>query len=356
MATQAIARYTTNGELLPAVEGFSLPSPEETRTQLQVIRAFQSACRELMIPGSDYGTIPGTQKPTLLKPGAEKLVRLLGLADEYQILEQTKDWDKGFFHFTVQCRLVHLASGQVVTTGMGECNSMEARYRWRWLWERELPAGFNKQGAVYRNTKNGGKQYRTENEDIYSQVNTCLKMSMKRALVSAALSAGRLSEVFTQDMEDFADAAPELSSQAPAPDAPTPATNARHVPQNGAGGPPAPRVVSTSARCEIHAVKLARHPTLGMVHKLPDGTFCPGTLLQGSASPENGDVLPENGGIPADLPPSQATDLEGLQAAVRAANLTWERFEADYLKMPWPEWVKLGGGIGGASMRLRGEG
>ncbi len=137
---------------------------------------------------------------------------------------------------------------------------------------------------------------------------------------------------------------------------PTPTTNGSQRLPDGRTASVQGRVVSTSARCEIHAVKLARHPTLGMVHKRQDGTFCPGTLLQGSASPEKGDVLPENGGIPAGLPPSQAMDLEALQAAVRAANLTWDRFEADYLKMPWPEWVKLGGGIGGASMRLRGEG
>jgi len=42
-----------------------------------------------------------------------------------------------------------------------------------------------------------------ENEDIYSQVNTILKMAKKRALVDAALSAGRLSQVFTQDIEDM---------------------------------------------------------------------------------------------------------------------------------------------------------
>jgi len=44
--------------------------------------------------------------------------------------------------------------------------------------------------------------YRVPNDDIFSQVNTILKMSKKRAMVDAALSAGRLSDLFTQDMED----------------------------------------------------------------------------------------------------------------------------------------------------------
>jgi hypothetical protein len=58
-----------------------------------------------------------------------------------------------------------------------------------------------------RHSKTGGHwtAYRLDNEDIYSQVNTILKMAKKRALVDAALSAGRLSDVFTQDIEDMPD-------------------------------------------------------------------------------------------------------------------------------------------------------
>ena len=110
--------------------GFTLPTQLETQGQLAAIEAFQKACQLHMRDGSDYGVIPGTQKPTLLKPGAEKIIRLLGLADDYEI-EAVKDWDKPFFSFQVTCRLRHLASGQVVATGVGECNSMESRYRWR---------------------------------------------------------------------------------------------------------------------------------------------------------------------------------------------------------------------------------
>ena len=32
--------------------------------------------------------IPGTNKPTLLKPGAEKIAKLLGLADSYEIMDR----------------------------------------------------------------------------------------------------------------------------------------------------------------------------------------------------------------------------------------------------------------------------
>ena len=59
------------------------------------------------------------------------------------------------------------------------------------------------------------------NEEVYSEVNTILKIGKKRALVDAALSAGRLSEIFTQDLEDLPPGA--VSDDAPAPSRPAPA-------------------------------------------------------------------------------------------------------------------------------------
>ena len=207
------------------IQTFDLPAISETKDHLESIRAFQRTCREHLVEGSDYGTIPGTQRPTLLKPGAEKLVRLLGLAPEYEV-ESIKDWDRPFFHFQITCRLRHLASGQVVDTGVGECNSMEARYRWRQT-KRQCPScgaeaivkGREEYGGgwiCFKRQDGCGAKFgdddqrvvsqqvgRVENDDIYSQVNTILKMAKKRAMVDAALSAGRLSDVFTQDLEDM---------------------------------------------------------------------------------------------------------------------------------------------------------
>jgi len=45
--------------------------------------------------------------------------------------------------------------------------------------------------------------YRIPNDDPFSIVNTIEKMAKKRAMVDAALSVGRLSELFTQDLEDL---------------------------------------------------------------------------------------------------------------------------------------------------------
>jgi hypothetical protein len=98
----------------------------------------------------------------------------------------------------------------VISEGVGECNSKESKYRWRWLMESQLSPGLLAvKDTLYsemRASKKTGvkyKTYRIESDDVFSQVNTILKMAKKRALVDAVLSAGRLSNVFTQDIEDM---------------------------------------------------------------------------------------------------------------------------------------------------------
>lgn len=188
-----------------------LPDRTTARRQLQAVREFQATVQELFVRGHDFGVIPGLgARPTLLKPGAEKLAKLLGLSDQYEILDRTEDWDRPLFRYLVRCRLVHIGSENEIAQGLGECNSMEAKYRWRWVWSRDITKTEQDHlrtlpGRVrtLHTTRGDSEQFRLENDDIYSQVNTILKMAKKRALVDAALSAGRLSDVFTQDLEDM---------------------------------------------------------------------------------------------------------------------------------------------------------
>ena len=185
----------------------ALPDEQTFRREVAAINRFQQVVHSCMIEGQDFGVIPGTQKPTLLKPGAEKIAKLLGLADTYEIVDSREDWDKPFFHYLVRAILTNASNNILVSSGLGECNSMESKYRWRWVGEKDLPPGIDKSVLITqeRTGRNGGhwSVYRLENEDFFSQVNTILKMAKKRALVDAALSAGRLSDVFTQDIEDI---------------------------------------------------------------------------------------------------------------------------------------------------------
>ncbi|MCJ7828313.1 MAG: hypothetical protein MUP81_01045 [Dehalococcoidia bacterium] len=189
-----------------AETALTLPDEVQFKADIQAINKFQQVVHANLIEGQDYGVIPGTKKATLLKPGAEKIAKLLGLCDHYVILDRQEDWNKPFFRYLIQCQLISINSNVVITEGLGECNSMESKYHYRWLWPFEIPDDFDKEHAVKKNvhtTHGNVTQYRTDNEDIFSQVNTLVKMAKKRSLVDAALSAGRLSNIFTQDVEDI---------------------------------------------------------------------------------------------------------------------------------------------------------
>lgn len=137
------------------------------------IKELQRFVHAVMVKGEDYGIIPGTQKPTLLKPGAEKLCEMYGLTPTFEIVESDRDWDAGMVYYEVKCALVSKRSGVIAAEGLGSCNSRESRYK---------------------------------NRDVYTLSNTILKMAKKRAHVDAALSATRSSGLFTQDLEDLVDA------------------------------------------------------------------------------------------------------------------------------------------------------
>ena len=189
-------------------EVFALPEIDSLRAGLDQVRKFQAAVKELLIEGHDYGVIPGTDKPTLLKPGAEKIDKILKLADTYEELDKIEDWNKPLFFYKVKCRLTVMGTDVLISEGMGSCNSMEGRYRYRWTFGSEVPDYIDKSTLVQtkRKSRKTGKEYvmyRLDNEDVYTLANTILKMAKKRAHIDASLSAGRLSDVFTQDIEDI---------------------------------------------------------------------------------------------------------------------------------------------------------
>ena len=175
-------------------------SPAEARRRIQELQAF---VKEAMVEGVDFGIIPGTgSKPSLYKPGAEKLAELYGFSIAYEPVESIKDWDSPFFYFELRCVLVSRRDGVRVGEGLGSCNSREDRYAWRWLDAKKLPAGIDK-GTLKQRPGKWGPMYRLPNEDIFSLVNTMQKVAAKRSLVMAVIGVTRSSGLFTQDVEDL---------------------------------------------------------------------------------------------------------------------------------------------------------
>ncbi len=219
------------GEITLAPAPTQLPAAmtlQMAKEQNQLIRQF---CFEVLKEGTDYGVIPGTSaKKVLLKPGAEHLCQLLRLYPRFSPVQIIEDFSKPLFHYRYECQLIHTTSGQTVGTGIGSCNSMEKKYRWRDAKPKCPECG---QEAIFRSkfedrvtgdkgyycfAKKGGcgaqfpstdtaistqKVGQIENPDIFDQVNTIDKMAQKRALLAATLIAAGVSEYFTQDLDDF---------------------------------------------------------------------------------------------------------------------------------------------------------
>lgn len=216
--------------------------------------------KSLMVEGQDYGKIPGTDKPTLLKAGAEKLATYFGFSPVFVPERITEDFgDAGnepLFFYRYRCELYR--KGVLMGAGIGSCNSREAKYRWRNA-DRACPncgkAAITKSKYPPRNqpnaepgwycyTKKGGcgaefgatdsritSQVggRAPNPDIADVVNTIDKMAQKRALIAATLISVNASEFFTQDVEDMViDAewapvpAPQSQPQTQRPSTPAP--------------------------------------------------------------------------------------------------------------------------------------
>ena len=158
--------------------------------------------------GVDYGTIPGTSKPTLYKPGAEKLNKFFGLKPHFDTISERQDWEKGFFYYHIRCNLYR--ADELIANADGACNSLEKKYRYRNI--PEFKASEEERAKAIRKetrTAKTGKPYvmlTVENPDPYDLDNTILKMAQKRAFVAATLLAVNGSEYFTQDLEDIIDA------------------------------------------------------------------------------------------------------------------------------------------------------
>jgi len=161
--------------------------------------------KTVMKKDKDYGVIPGTDKPTLLKPGAEKLCSLFGMVPDFTIIDKITDFNSGLFYFQYRCTL--LRDGNVVGAGLGSCNSREKKYRYRNVveWKATEEEKTNAIRTETRTSRNGKdyKVYIIENAEPFDLVNTLDKMAQKRALIAATLIAANASEFFTQDVEDM---------------------------------------------------------------------------------------------------------------------------------------------------------
>ena len=205
---------------------------EEAKSKFEMVRKYTADCLK---KGVDYGSFQGVAKPSLLKPGAEKICSLFGLTAKFKQVDKVLNWtgegnpdNEPFFYFEYKCELYR--GGEFVGSCDGSCNSWEKKYRYR---KGELtcpncgkPLRKSKNNdGFYCWTKTGGcgAQFQSndpritsqkvgdvKNFDTAEQVNTFQKMAQKRAYIGATLIACNLSEYYTQDIEDMEDIAANI--------------------------------------------------------------------------------------------------------------------------------------------------
>jgi hypothetical protein len=194
----------------------------------------------VMRKGTDYGNVPGVDKPSLAQPGAETLCNLFGLVPEILLtLTRGDGVTAPHLYFEARC-LIHAGSveGPTVGTGVGVCHSWEAKYRYRTA-QRVCPVcnlptiikGAEQYGGgwVCWKKKGGcGSKFEDDDREITGQevgqidnpdpwdiANTLAKMAAKRAHVDATKRTTGASAIFTQDLEEQG-ALPEDPKPAPA--------------------------------------------------------------------------------------------------------------------------------------------
>lgn len=229
-------------EIVPVAPVALAVTPTVTAEELVArLAVIHEAADKAMTEDVDYGVIPGTNKPTLLKPGAEKLGVLFQLDVQ---LSNEKRWGPGD-HLTVtsHATVFHAPSGSRLGYGEGVCSTRERKYAYRtakqtcpdcgseavfkskhpprdrpndtpgwYCWTKKGGCGANFAADDVRIT--GQERGDVDNPDLPDLWNTVVKMAEKRARIDAVLAVTGASAMFTQDIEDFAPAEAEVIQRA----------------------------------------------------------------------------------------------------------------------------------------------
>ena len=187
------------------------------------LAAIEAMITELFERGVHFGQpFPGSDKNSLLQPGAELVCSAFGLVPEPSI----KETDEGDGHRTYLCEGSLLADGRSIGSMTATCSTLESKYRWR-KGGRVCPS-CGTEGAIIKGKKDYGGGWlcfkrkdgcgakfddgdpgiegqtpgRVENEDPADLYHTVRMMAQKRWLVAITRRTFALSARFV-DAEGY---------------------------------------------------------------------------------------------------------------------------------------------------------
>ncbi len=215
----------------------------------------EALVEHVFIEGVHYGELfPGAKKRGLKLAGAELIGSLFGIRPDPVGLSIVEDWANGLFAYRYLVNLRSIGSDQIVGAGIGNCNSREDKYAWRWVKAHEVPSHMDlatlmtrggkatefvfavekaettgkygkpaeywqrfqaaiddgtalavtktsRDGRVFEAWEIDAVEYRIPNDNPYSIANTIDKMAQKRGFVKAIAGMAALSGMF-EAMED----------------------------------------------------------------------------------------------------------------------------------------------------------
>lgn len=200
--------------------------------------------KPILIEGVDVYSLPGMNKPSLGKPGAEKLAAIFGLNGKFEVDKETMEaigaTANGKPYIAFVCNL--MANGRVKGQGRGATVIEWERNNYRMVFEQEfnsikdtLKEGEWK-GPLQGVSKSSGKPYtywKVKDTPVMDPLalNKAIKMAQKSAFVDAVIRATGMSDLFTQDLEDMSkDDLPQNHAHEPqrSPEEHEPATPKAH--------------------------------------------------------------------------------------------------------------------------------
>ena len=230
----------------------------------QHVQTIQRVLNDMMIEGTHYGTIPGTQKPSLWKPGAELLAMAFGL--RVKINDDPVPNDEGEVEYVCKVTL-ESRHGLFLCEGVGHYSTLMTKYRWREaVCREEFDSTPETRRRIHWKKRDGRAfaifQVRQEPADL---ANTVRKMAKKSALIDAVLTCTAASDIFEQDLDDDdhtnrgdPDLARNDDDASPQKDPPRKSTQPRRQPrpkpQSQAANGPTPDVISDAQRGRFFAI------------------------------------------------------------------------------------------------------